>query len=120
MPPDEFVRWTTRSVLIRISAPSIAPTPVTSSSTPTLIGVPVGAAVAGLGEGTAAGDALGEAEAAGDATGDAAAALGLGAAGAAVGAATGGAEAGTGAAGDGLEHAAITQPSVATNKATRL
>src|SRR3979411_2747696 len=46
MPPLAFVRCTTRSVLTRINAPSIAPTPVTSSMTPTLIGVPVGAAAA--------------------------------------------------------------------------
>src|SRR5919201_1896542 len=46
MPPLAFVRCTTRSVLMRISAPSIAPTPVTSSMTPTVIGEPVGAAAA--------------------------------------------------------------------------
>src|SRR5438552_12136809 len=46
MPPLALVRWTTRSVLTRIRAPSIAPTPVTSSSTPTLMGVPVGAPAA--------------------------------------------------------------------------
>src|ERR1700738_1178298 len=43
MPPLALVRCTTRSVLTRMSAPSMAPTPVTSSMTPTLIGVPVGA-----------------------------------------------------------------------------
>src|SRR5438105_11775102 len=43
MPPLALVRCTARSVLTRISAPSIAPTPVTSSMTPTLIGVPLGA-----------------------------------------------------------------------------
>src|SRR5712692_6732795 len=46
MPPLALVRCTTRSVLTRISAPSMAPTPVTSSMTPTLIGVPLGLAAA--------------------------------------------------------------------------
>src|SRR3954469_25498718 len=47
-----FVCSTTRSVETRRSAPSMAPTPVMSSSTPTLIGLPVGgwaAAPAGAG-----------------------------------------------------------------------
>src|SRR5438874_9348727 len=79
MPPLALVRWTTRSVLMRISAPSIAPTPVTSSMTPTLMGVPVGgaaaAAGAALGEAAAAGDAAAAGgDAAGEAAGDPAAA----------------------------------------------
>src|SRR6266496_2727337 len=55
MPPLALVRWTTRSVLTRISAPSMAPTPVTSSITPTLIGVPVGLVAAAVVGAAAAG-----------------------------------------------------------------
>src|ERR1700738_2895173 len=44
MPPLALARCTASSVLMRMSAPSMAPTPVTSSITPTLIGEPVGAA----------------------------------------------------------------------------
>src|SRR5579864_8078065 len=126
MPPLELVRWMTRSVLMRMSAPSIAPTPVTSSMTPTLIGVPVGGAaaaagavgaaaedVAALGDAAAAGALLGEAAADGElaaagetaADGEAAAA-GLGAA--VVGAAAGGLVAAAGGAAAGVEQAVTT------------
>ena len=62
IPPVELIWSTARSVEIRISAPSIAPTPVMSSSTPILIGLPVsaGAEVAG-GADVAAGGAAGAA-----------------------------------------------------------
>src|SRR5215216_3296472 len=46
-PPLVLARCTASSALMRIKAPSMAPTPVTSSSTPILIGVPVGAPPAG-------------------------------------------------------------------------
>src|ERR687885_2132159 len=98
IPPLELVRCTTRSVLMRISAPSIAPTPVTSSMTPTLIGVPVGAAVAA---------AAGALVAAG------AAVVGLAAAAGAVVGAAAGALVGAGGTAAGLvEHAAITHATV--------
>src|SRR5450631_2982148 len=139
MPPLELARWTASSVLMRISAPSIAPTPVTSSMTPILMGEPVGAAaaaeteaptaatVAAAGAGEAAA-ATGDAAAAGDAAGteDAAAdgdAAGLtDAAGAVVAAAASGgavAAAGAGVVAAGLEHAAMTQASPPNHTAPR-
>src|ERR687886_1176631 len=98
IPPLALVRCTTRSVLMRISAPSIAPTPVTSSITPTLIGVPVGVAAAPGAEVAAAAGAL---VAAG------AAVVGLAAgAGGVVGAAAGALVGAGGAAAGLVEHAA--------------
>src|SRR3954452_17172100 len=126
MPPLAFVRCTTRSVLMRMSAPSMAPTPVTSSRTPTVIGVPVGGATAaagavvaaapapaGLGEAATLGEALADAAA----TGDAAPAAGFAAAaGLAVGAAAAaGAEVAAGGAADGLEQADSTTATVAAH-----
>src|SRR6185295_8876642 len=79
MPPLLLVWSTTSSTEIRSSAPSMAPTPVMSSRTPTLIGVPVGLAAAGCAADApaAAGEAAGDAPAAaGEAAGDAPAAAG--------------------------------------------
>src|SRR5579859_3386793 len=116
MPPLALVRWTTRSVLTRISAPSMAPTPVTSSMTPTLIGVPVGAPAAA---GAVVAAAAGADVAAAGAVVAAAAGAVVGLAGAVVGAAAAGAVVGGagGAAGvaAGLEHAARTQAIEPTN-----
>ncbi len=114
MPPLALVRCTTRSVLTRISAPSMAPTPVTSSMTPTLIGVPVGlAAAAGAVVAAAAGAVL--AAAAGTIVAAAAGAAVAGfAAAAVVGAAAGGAVVGVAA---GALHAASTQASEPTSMA---
>src|SRR5919199_1872852 len=61
MPPLEFVCCTTSSVLTRIRAPSMAPTPVTSSNTPTLIGLPVGLPAAAAWPDVAGGLVAGEA-----------------------------------------------------------
>src|SRR5712692_9684049 len=97
IPPLALVRCTTRSVLTRISAPSMAPTPVTSSMTPTLIGDPLGLAAAAVGLPCACGADV---------------------AGAVVGAAAAGGLVGAGggvAAGD--EHAASTQATEPTSKA---
>src|SRR6476659_7913205 len=77
IPPLAFVCSTTRSVETRIRAPSMAPTPVMSSRTPTLIGLPVGgAAAAGAAAGELAGDAAGAPAAAGAAAAGAAAGAG--------------------------------------------
>src|SRR5437667_5938416 len=107
MPPLALARCTTRSVLTRISAPSMAPTPVTSSITPTLIGVPLGLAAAAAVVGAAAAGAVGAA----------AVVVGLLCAwgtGVAAGAAAGGALVGVAA---GVLHAARTQASEPTSKA---
>src|SRR5438445_6384393 len=118
MPPLALVRCTTRSVLTRISAPSMAPTPVTSSITPTLIGAPPGLAAAAAVVGAAAAGAVVGAAAAGAvvAAGAAAAVVGLAAAGAVVGAAAGGVV-GAGGVAAGVEHAAKTQASDPKSKA---
>src|SRR5438067_13791700 len=99
MPPLALVRWTTRSVLTRISAPSMAPTPVTSSITPTLIGVPVGLVAAAVVGAAAAGAVVAAA---------AGAVVGL-AAGAVVGAAAAGAVVGAAGVAAGALQAASTQ-----------
>src|SRR5215471_13962659 len=48
MPPVELICSTTMSTPMRSRAPSIAPVPVISSSTPILMGEPLSAAAAGV------------------------------------------------------------------------
>src|SRR5258708_11499147 len=109
MPPLALVRCTTRSLLTRISAPSMAPTPVTSSMTPTLIGVPVGLAAAAGAVVAAAAGAVVAAPAGAAVAGFAAAAV--------VGAAAGGALVGAAGVAAGALHAASTQASEPTSMA---
>src|SRR5712691_5755471 len=111
MPPLALARCTTRSVLMRMSAPSIAPTPVTSSMTPTLMGVPVGAAAT-------AGAVV--AAAAGAVVAAAAGVVGLAAAAGPVVAGAAGALVAAGGVGEGLVQAATTQAAVHTTYTTRL
>src|SRR5438067_11445394 len=108
MPPLALVRWTTRSVLTRMSAPSMAPTPVTSSITPTLIGVPVGLVAAAV-VGAAAAGAIVAAPAGAAVAGLATAAV--------VGAAAGGAVVRAAGVAAGALQAARTQASEPTNMA---